>query len=1509
MLAASQAFNTTAAGQKKLAQGAAAAALRTMSPTPTPVGQIQTKRMMERHSSVGASSNDQRGRARPNNMMRRNSSSSMTERTFREPSPARPASSSGMPPPRQQQPPVPRLPANYTNVPPVPKKSQRRSASIDDIGMRRNNAAYQGQPQPNNSARGLSNTRVVSNPALAAAAAAKKVTAPQNAPTLSRSDSNNSVNFSYPGRARPLSPPPQKQFPDSPRQEAPSSRVPRSPVLANAISQTEALHIQRELVQASQQPVKKRKKRDGPLNEGSHFQAGTTGARPVVHPLEPGPQASSDMDDDYEYERSRNRARGTGQASHLPSSPTSPDHNQTSDSDSATDQVKARRALRASGALQKQPSVVREDWEGEQEDIPSSPMQPSPQPRIGSRRRQPQTTSTPRGAETSATSSRMGQDQRESVTTPQSLTAPQERKPSLSPSRSARFSNRLSSDITQGQKHNPPPRSVSPRKPALKHAPSPQGLSVDRARDSSQSPSENTDASYDRKPRAKKSAHVSFDSQPAVVGIAAEPDPQLIAESPVVASPQYREQPRKWYALTTKKPRREFSDDSDDEDTMAPRPQLPVFGSVRNRRNEQDSSSNQPTVSPSSSSSSSDSSGTTPTTMNTSVSSDHAIGGLLSRDQDQRKAANMAPRSQVWSAEVQQPKKAVEDSRLRSSDRQSPPPVVTQQRTGFVDSGKANGGLPSIAVQPATPGVEEMSKPNDQWLVEVPGGFPSIYAAATTQPAQTQSVQTPSIYATAPNDTSPQQYVNHYQQERSERMGSIQEEESDHDSVYSDAAEEMSDGDGFGSIAAIVHSPVASPPAQSPEYESPAPAAPQRNVERESDRGDDAWQNAGARWKGLAESAKRTSLQPSAPIVERSSQQSVPTYAVERQVYSPPTSTESSPSTPYENLAYHAVTTESDYEEHQPERQLRQQPRQQSTQQPTQQPTFKKSMRATTPEITASNTLQNSKLSGSGDFAPKTMRNSMRNSGTVAPRDDAPRAIRSSMRDAGADASREDAPRPMRSSMRDAGTSGVNSSREDGPKTMRSSLREAPVSTRQDGLKPLRGSMREPATGTRERSPQAPRAAIPARSSSGASAAALLAAKNPPTTRATLQKKNLQTASAPRTALPPVHNDSDSESSFKKRRRAKASANDTGRYSMRRSMREDASPPPANVNRRAIRSLSPVQRRPFSPPNDQPAMRSTMRGSVGSTDAPAFRSQDTAQRSSSLFGRKKDARSDARSPTRLTSLRIGSTSRIADSDDDRSSRPKAFKSRFQSASDDEGDLRPVRGIPGKTKDDDSTDLEDSSDEEKPKKGSLLKKLSLTTQTPPGAAVERPASPTSPDAKKKRSFFGRLRKNKDETADGEEGEEGENLTNGHEEPAKNKKKQKQSANSAALGFSTDAEKEALIEQTRRKLEAAKDEQVMPQEPTPQPVTTQAAPEAETGQRRMVLERHKSDSWPLVPKITPDDERPYTADGEVTRPNLQRNSSSGTPSSPGDSSLGKSGKKKRFPLLRKAFGLKD
>lgn len=1383
MLAASQAFGVSKPPQSRLAAGAAAAALRSMSPATTPVNNVQTKRMVDRQSSIG--SNAPRGRSRGDKMVRRSSSASMTERTFREPSPGRPSTATGAPiSSRQQEPPVPKLPENYNNIPPVPVKSSRRSASIDEFQMRKDNVTRQAANH--NSTTGLPNLKAAANPGLAAA---RRVSSGSEVPQLTRADSNNSHNFSYPNRARPTSPPPQQY---TPRQTSATTRQtvskaqasptasPSSPTYSTpkGISPAEVRNIQHGVAQAAQQPVKKKKKREGPLNEGSHLQTGTMGQKPIVTPLAPGPPAQ-DQTSLRDVQSDQNMARIAGEGSHFPPAPSSPvDSNIPDFSDSEIS--KSRRAQRASGALQKQPSVVREDWEGEQ-DEGSSSVEPSPATtRFMSNERQ--TTEANVSRKIGGNNSKLEQQAADPPVSAAvaTLRTPEGRKSSLSPSRSARFSSRLSADMTEGEKHVPPPRSVSPRKPALKHASSPRLLAADahRARDSSLSPSEATDLSIETPYKAKKSAHVKFDTHPSVVGIAAEP---ATSESPIAASPQ-NQKDKKWFGMRKSPNRVYLAEDSDEEeDTMKPRPLLPTFGSVRNgRKSEPESTTSQRGMpSPSSSSTSSISSGTAPTTMDASISSDHAIGRLLSQEAYKQDSNQQGPQASEVSSVGTGRYNATESIYAQAGD-QNPSVTATntsyqttslRPRTESEEDTQNADRLPRIAVQPATPGVEENdTKPQDSWLVEVPGSFPSnpsIYAAVTAQQPEKSE---PLAHDSAARG----------HEEQRERMPSIQEEDSDRDSVYSDAAEEI-DGDGFGSINAIVRSPVApTPTTRQSVAETPVIPAQLHNTQYESERSEADWEPTEARWRERVENAKRASLQPAAPITEARSYPSE--NASQPQPLPQPVPAKPPVSLPRSEHEYSAT----------PARQSPTQTRPRST--------LKKSVR---------------KEAESAQGPPSQSLN--------------PYAITA------------EPPKPMRSSMR------------------------------------------------------GPAAAAPA-ASTGSTPATNLSTQ----AQGALQKKSLRGSSqASQKPLPPVDNDSDSESSFRRRRRMKGA--DSGKYAMRRSMRAEPATATSTVDRRAVRSVSPVQRRPFSPVGGQPSMRTTMRGSVDKT--PTLRgNQGSEKRSSSLFGRKAPSISSA---PPLPVANGNRPRRDIDSDDERDTARVPFKSRFRDSSDEEDDLRPVRGIPRGNKDDDSTDLEDSSDDEgkKSRKSGRNNNLSIAVPSSP-QPIERPMSPSSPDGKKKRGFFGRRKKDKEEPLDAKPQNTAPVVNNVSTKSNVTKK----GAETAALGFRSDAEKEALIEQTRQKLEAAKERPTSPRS---------MSPTRGKLQRRMTPQRIMSDSWPLPPKIpddveSPNANRPATSDGSAAGkpPPLDRQPSSAATSPTNSADIsGKSGKKKRFPMLRKAFGLKD
>jgi serine/arginine repetitive matrix protein 2 len=647
------------------------------------------------------------------------------------------------------------------------------------------------------------------------------------------------------------------------------------------------------------------------------------------------------------------------------------------------------------------------------------------------------------------------------------------------------------------------------------------------------------------------------------------------------------------------------------------------------------------------------------------------------------------------------------------------------------------------------------------------------------------------------------------------------ESESDNDSIYSDAAEDPSelDGTGFGSIDAIVDSPVVVAP---PARLAPVPESPLARVAepRFPDAGppSPSWEETQARWSNIAEQTKQS---PSS------------TPLVAQQPVEQPTQVQATQTTQAQPLA-HTHTQQIS------------QPRQQPAQQPQPTQSKKKKKKSPPPQVVAAAPVPAALIAARGVVPESPLR--QKNQASAYPAiqqqkvDTTPPAqqFRQSMR-----TTSPPAPEPsFRQSLRGDNRNSMPSPAVNQPKQKRFSQPPAPTA---------------PAVQAQ------PRAALQKKyipPQAAAAAAAPAQKQRPP---------------------PPITtNDSDSESSFRKARRSKSAAG--GKYTMRRSMRGSADPSSHGDPRNGVRSLSPVGRRPFSPPAGPHTMRTSMRGSMDNT--PTLRGSTDAKRSSSLFGRRQTSQPPAVPTASTTGFASKIRSRIVDSDDeDDVPRPTKWRSRFADDSDDEPDFTPVRGIPRRANDSDSTDLEDSSDEEKPPvRAAPTLTVATNNMSAPGGVAQSPASG------QKRGLFGRFRSKKVKE---------EISSPVVESPQAAPKQEKTKA--SHLGFSSTAERDRIIEQTRARLEAAQNAQ-----------EAASPPPSSHGklQRRHIPQRVMSDSWPLPPKI-PDhmNNRPGTAESAPVRngsTRLAEGSMRGYHDSP---AVGKSGKKKRFPMLRKAFGLKD
>lgn len=789
---------------------------------------------------------------------------------------------------------------------------------------------------------------------------------------------------------------------------------------------------------------------------------------------------------------------------------------------------------------------------------------------------------------------------------------------STSPSRHTHFSAK---PVVQGTIHNPPPRDVSPIKSALKHSPvssvrtsSPLANFSPGPRSPSSETSDTTsqtsqDAFSGRK--KKKSVRVSFDEQPQVV--------ETVTSASIRAP----------------------LDDSEDDELMKPRPALPSFGSVRNQRN--------PAIA--------EKVTETPPERHES-SSDHAVGGILRNAHE----ATLPIASDITSKDAADSISDDSDSDLGAplaTSTPAQPQVVGSTKDeptseapvirdfAAVPDSNVDLDVPAINLLPPTPGAEEEHKtlspdssPKHKQSFEI--NMPGSWRTSGSHEAEIAfTVDAQSQGPVIPDDP----IIYESPMEHSLLLSPIDESEDD----FSDAPEDQSEFDngGFASLDAIAVSPIinatstngtagtTSPP------ESPTANRTTKSGERgdvEDRRSDGDWSQATAYWSKLSRQ-QREAIEREHMSSDDESRPSVPIARKKKTTAPKP-----APSATYED-------------DESPRAALK----------PALKPAMRKSMRTEPePEPVAAR-----------PASPEiTMRKSMRSSGSVNAGNGTSTARTGGM--ASTLRNGPPAPKQRQSTTQPAGGFANKSMR--------------PTSSGSQASVAL-GASSAGAAMVKQRQQQS----APAQDSSYPLLKTKPAANGTPAVSAKLQKD--------------LANDSDSESSFKKQRKQRsASTNTTGRYSMAKSMRggDVASPAPARPvspepvrgkgkDSFSIRSLSPAGSF-FGRKKRTEEVKQSIRGSTtDSGSRMSMRNQPPAR----------TMRPQSTQQSKPTTSRF--KSRFADSDDeDDDDKPSSsfFKSRFATESDDEDDdvfipatLRPVRGIPRKQgqTDGDSTDLEDEED--------------------------------------------------------------------------------------------------------------------------------------------------------------------------------------------------------------------
>lgn len=666
----------------------------------------------------------------------------MTARTFREPSPRRPVSSSDpIHTPPDDVPPLPSLPSQYANR----KLPPRRAMSMQP------QARSPPTTPPRSAARGASSDRGREGSS-GVHAAHHRLSSLSTVPELERPTSRGSINFS-----RPISPPatlegrPLGLDATAVRDVAPAvSRVREKPNITRPRAQAGGSSESMRPMKSAAVPIGTA----AAAAQAASVQKATTRAEPAharVERIDPSPSYIS-MQEPVDHSMSAAVSTETG----YPSSRTT---------------------------LEQWPSKVVKEREAENDAAVHSSPAREPDNRLAS----PSPIERVEAPSTPQPSPKAGQE-----SPPQQHAHLRE---SGSPGRSARFAKWLSVSASGDQVHHPPPRSVSPVKSALKQ---PRGNSLSPDRHAGMvgravhPPSEISDGTSvasdegSRNAAKRKPVKVSFDDEAEVVGVAASPPTspeEFVAES----APSKSKSRMSWLGLGRKKHSEFVAGDDDFDQVMKPRPELPSFGSVRGNR---DGGQRPPIPNFSD----------TESTASSEEEDSAAPGVAISENLAHVDLPSHAPNEELSQAhgakslDESSASRAPPASEPKRSEKQSDDPGIDDAAVGGLTEHWPSAGLdpdpnvPAISVQPATPSADERtsfdtSRSSMERYTNIPGGFPSSNSDRSLKSMDT-GTGSPHVESVS-------------------KLNAMDGEGESDDGVYSDAPEDV-DGDGFGSINAIV---------------------------------------------------------------------------------------------------------------------------------------------------------------------------------------------------------------------------------------------------------------------------------------------------------------------------------------------------------------------------------------------------------------------------------------------------------------------------------------------------------------------------------------------------------------------------------------------------------------------------------------------------------------------------------------------------------------------------------
>ncbi|KAH7316533.1 hypothetical protein B0I35DRAFT_354332 [Stachybotrys elegans] len=828
-----------------LSSAAAAAALKARPTTPTNVAEVQSKRALRRSPSVSSVGSRDKGRR---DRQRSPSVSSMTERSFRSPSPGR-----GQP-----------IPHDAPPVPQIPKETRHNAAAASP------RSAQTVQTQPFRTA--SQKMKDGQKPTWFGAAApgdpnnvrkSDAVLRSPYSPTSARPGSvSPSINFSYPSKS---------ESPDDMATPSDEPQLVYDPNSRRMVPKIDLLQREASVREAAEKPVKKKKKQDL-SRSGSHLSKGTMGRTVTSSLVESNLVAAQTQPpkvEDSSPANPKQYTQPTGQS--VSSRPSSYEPRHEAETDSRIPEPEPAAAT----------SLETNDEPGpelESELITSSETSaPTQQVGLQSAReggdashvaREPGATQVLEQPLDEAKGLFVEKPNFEADSHGRDRTS-RARVHSESPARTAHFAPPSDQLVVR---HEPPPRSLSPRKSALKYRSPTRGASPSDSGSEASMPVNPANSKDELDTPRKKAVRVSFDDQNTV--IVGESVAPVETESPVIPSPQVSKKP--WHSLVGRYTRKDATP-LDEEETMGPRPVLPAFGSVREKKAREPEE--RPLVRPSERAWSPPASSAL---RQASLMEDETAGNTQSNEQSSRNAANI------------------------SKYREPLPPVVTSiEESGYVsnsDSGSddeseddqtikhiiPNRRNPDITICEPTPQGDDDKATEATGFFDIPGGFPSdddsidrvtaisASEAKAPEPAASKIEIRPSKEPERPVTETSSSMDPSVLRALSSPMTDIQEaeESSDNDSIYSDAYEDLSEaeGDGFMSLDTVLAQ--SSDPASRRSLEmipeintkikhmasqntsATKPDTEANHTEKSSPSQND-WENAKAYWKSLSPEDRR----------------------------------------------------------------------------------------------------------------------------------------------------------------------------------------------------------------------------------------------------------------------------------------------------------------------------------------------------------------------------------------------------------------------------------------------------------------------------------------------------------------------------------------------------------------------------------------------------------------------------------------------------------------------------